>query len=156
MAPSYSKLCKEGIRPSTQNKCSFVFPVPCQWNTFSLKAEEKTELLKNFWTELHSVIHGDIGKKKANLKVHECSKNVFQNSDKKTQDNASRVSLVWNELLEWIYFKTNESELLLCFLKTKCGGTYLGTRIIWGDKSCIVFFPLWMWKQYSARSMPVL
>lgn len=50
---------------------------------------KKTELLKNFWTELHSVMDKDILKEKANLKVYGYSKKVFQNSDKKTQENAS-------------------------------------------------------------------
>lgn len=96
------RLCKEGIHPFAQNKCSFVFPVPCQWNTFSLKAKgEKTELLKNF-EQSFTVLWMKILKGKANLKVHACSKKVFQNSDKKEP----RKCLYYVTGMEWT-FKMN-------------------------------------------------
>lgn len=88
----------------------------------------------------------EILNEKANLKVDACSKRVFQNSDKKTQDNGSIMWLVWNELFKWIYLETNESEFFLCFLKIKTwrhilGNTYyLGTEVLF----CFVLFILWM------------
>lgn len=138
------RLCKEGTHPFAQNKCSFVFPVPCQWNTFSLKAKgEKTELLKNF-EQSFTVLWMKILKEKANLKVHACSKKTFQNSEKKNQENASIMWLVWNELLKWIYLETNESELLLCFLNIKTWRHILGNTYHLGREVLHFVFFLWM------------
>ena len=35
---------QRGIHSFARNKCSFVFPGPCQWDTFSLDAKGKTPL----------------------------------------------------------------------------------------------------------------
>lgn len=100
----------------------------------------------------------EILNEKANLKVHACSKRVFQNSDKKTQDNGSIMWLVWNELFKWIYLETNESEFFLCFLKIKTwrhilGNTYyLGTEVLF----CFVLFCLFCeWKAIYCTNMPI-
>ena len=133
----HSRLCKKGIHPFAQYKGSFVFPVPCQWNTLSLDAKgKKNELLKNFWTELHSVTDGNILKEKAKLKLHACSKKVFQNWQKDPRQCIYYVTgMEWT--FKWIYLETNEPELLLCFLKIKekwrhiLGNTYhLGREIL--------------------------
>lgn len=103
---------------------------------------EKTELLNNCWTELHSVIGGDILKEKADLKVYVCSKKVFQKSDKRTQDNASVMWLVWNELLnESTWKQMNQSSCCdsFVFSKDKNMEAYTWENIIWAEKSCIAF-----------------
>lgn len=85
-----SRLCKEGSIPLHRISAHLFFQCHVNETLSPSMPKDKTELLKSF-EQCASVIDGDILKGKANLKVHACSKKVFQNSDKKTQDNTSII-----------------------------------------------------------------
>lgn len=110
----------------------------------SMPREKKNELLKNFWTELHSVTDGNILKEKAKLKLHACSKKVFQNWQKDPRQCIYYMTgKEWT--FKWIYLETNEPEFLLCFLKIKkILEAYTWEHISSGERnSALLFFPLW-------------
>lgn len=138
----HSGPCKEGIHPSTQNKCSFVFPLPCQWNIFSLHAGGKNELLKNFWTELHSVRDGDTGKKRQILKYMHSPRKFSKLWQKDLRQciwcvTGKEWTFRMNQLLnKWL-------RALAVFSKDKNMGAHSWEHISFEElKPCITFFPI--------------
>jgi hypothetical protein len=97
-----------------------------------------------------SVLDGDKLKEKTNLKIYSCSKKVFWNFDKKTQDNESVMWLVWNHLFKWTYSETRESEPLCILRKRTC------RCVLRRDTTLLFFFFVNIKAIYSINSMPTL
>lgn len=117
---------------------------------------KKNELLKEFWTELHSVTDGNILKEKAKAETT-C---MFQESLSKLTKRPRQciyyvTGMEWT--FKWIYLETNEPELLLCFLRLKKWRHILGNTYHLGKILHYSSFPLVKVKAiYNINIVPVL